>query len=367
MTKVIDGFIIAELIKFTDSDYLFMQDQFNRNANSVNRHAHNSNQKKQNPRKIAFLLLEKFTMLSLASAVEPLRMANQLTSETFYQWCLVSETGESVKASDGIEVSVDQSIDDFIDFHVLIVVGGVDGHNSFTKNQLRWLRRLDKKNIGLGGVCTGPFALAAAGLLNNYACSAHWDCLAALQESYPGVICTNRLFVIDKNRMTSTGGTAPMDMMLKMINNDHGYAVVTAISEMFICDRVRDEKDQQKVPLKHLLGTTQPKLLEAAELMEANIEEPISLEELAGYVNISRRQLERLFKNYLDCSPSRYYLRIRLGRARQLLKQTSMSIVEIASVCGFISTPHFSKCYKAHMGLPPREERMAAQSSQKSG
>ena len=341
-----------------------MQDETNRHVRNANRQGLHSNENKSNPRKIAFLLLDKFTMLSLASAVEPLRMANQLTNEILYQWRLISETGDSVTASDGIEVGVDQSIDEVFDCHVLIVVGGVDGHNSFTKNQLRWLRRLDKKQVILGGVCTGPFALAAAGLLNNYACSAHWDCMAALQESFPGVVGTNRLFTIDKNRMTSTGGTAPMDMMLKMINNDHGYAVVTAISEMFICDRVRDEKDQQKVPLKHLLGTTQPKLLEAAELMEANIEEPISLEELAGYVNISRRQLERLFKNYLDCSPSRYYLRIRLGRARQLLKQTSMSIVEIASVCGFISTPHFSKCYKAHMGLPPREERMAAQSSQ---
>ncbi|WP_162623103.1 GlxA family transcriptional regulator, partial [Billgrantia lactosivorans] len=126
----------------------------------------------------------------------------------------------------------------------------------------------------------------------------------------------------------------------------------------FICDRVRGEHDHQRVPLKHVLGTTQPKLLEIVALMEANLEEPISLEELAAYVDVSRRQLERLFQKYLNCSPSRYYLKLRLTRARQLLKQTSMSIIEVASACGFVSTPHFSKCYREFFGLPPREERL---------
>lgn len=321
----------------------------------------NSKANKPNVRKVGFLLLDHFTMISLSSAVEPLRSANQLSEKELYQWTLISQDGEDVSASNGISIRVDQEMDASLDFDVLIVAGGLKIQTSYNKKHLSWLKRLDKKRVILGGICTGSYVLAAADLMNNYVCCCHWDTLAALQESFPGVICNNHLFAVDRNRMTSSGGTAPLDMMLQMINKDHGHAMMSAISEVFICDRVRDEKDQQKVPLKHLLGTTQPKLLEAAELMEANIEEPISLEELANYVNISRRQLERLFKNHLECSPSRYYLRVRLARARQLLKQTPMSIVEIASVCGFISTPHFSKCYKAHMGLPPREERQIAQ------
>ena len=126
---------------------------------------------------------------------------------------------------------------------------------------------------------------------------------------------------------------------------------------MFVQDRIRTESEYQKVPLKLTTGMVPPKLVEAASLMESNIEEPISLEDLAGLLQISRRQLERLFKQNLNCSPSRYYMRVRLYRARQLLKQTTLSIVEIAMLCGFSSTPHFSKCYRLHLGLSPRQER----------
>ena len=156
--------------------------------------------------------------------------------------------------------------------------------------------------------------------------------------SLPRVAASTRLFSIDRNRFTSSGGTAPMDMMLHLIGREHGRELSAAISEMFIYERIRNEQDHQRVPLKHMLGTNQPKLQEIVALMEANLEEPIDLDELAVYVNVSRRQLERLFQKYLHCSPSRYYLKLRLIRARQLLKQTSMSIIEVASVCGFVST-----------------------------
>ena len=209
----------------------------------------------------------------------------------------------------------------------------------------------------MGAVCTGSWALAKAGLLDGYDCSVHWEFLAAMQEAFPRAAITTRLFSIDRNRNTSSGGTAPMDMMLHLIGREHGRELAAAISEMFIYERIRNEQDHQRVPLKHMLGTNQPKLQEIVALMEANLEEPIDLDQLALYVDVSRRQLERLFQKYLHCSPSRYYLKLRLIRARQLLKQTSMSIIEVASVCGFVSTPHFSKCYREYFGIPPRDER----------
>ena len=177
----------------------------------------------------------------------------------------------------------------------------------------------------------------------------------------PRAAITTRLFSIDRNRNTSSGGTAPMDMMLHLIAQQHGRELAAGISEMFIYERIRNEQDHQRVPLKHMLGSNQPKLQEIVALMEANLEEPIDLDELACFVDISRRQLERLFQKYLHCSPSRYYLKLRLIRARQLLKQTSMSIIEVASVCGFVSTPHFSKCYREYFGIPPRDERAGQQ------
>ncbi|MEH6576305.1 MAG: GlxA family transcriptional regulator [Amphritea sp.] len=308
-------------------------------------------------RRIGFLLLNNFTMISLASAIEPLRMANQLSGEELYDWYTLTEGGQPISASDGIKITPDAGIRDNLELDTVIVAGGVNITRSYTKNQLSWLQGLARKGRKLGGVCTGAYVLADAGLLDGYDCSTHWEYLASLQETFPKVSCSNRLFSMDRDRMTATGGTVPLDMMLNMIKEEHGAQLSAAISEMFICDRIRSETDHQKVPLRHVLGTTQPKLVEVVALMEANIEEVIEMDELAHYVGLSRRQLERLFQKYLECSPSKYYLKLRLLRARQLLKQSTMPIIEIAEACGFVSTPHFSKCYREQMGIPPSEER----------
>jgi transcriptional regulator GlxA family with amidase domain len=309
------------------------------------------------PRAIGFLLLNNFTMISLASAVEALRMANQLSGEELYLWYTLTMDGQPVSASDGITITPDASIDTCPKLGTVIVAGGLNITKGYDRTHINWLQEMDRKGCKLGAICTGAYLLADAGLLDGYECSTHWEYLAALQEAFPKVNCSNRLFSLDRDRMTCTGGTVPLDMMLNLIKLEHGYQLSAAISEMFICDRVRDDQDQQKVPLRHVLGTTQPKLLELVALMEANIEEVIEMDELAHYVNLSRRQMERLFQKFLDCSPSRYYLKLRLLRARQLLKQTSMSIIDIADACGFVSSPHFSKCYREQMGIPPREER----------
>ncbi|GGO84662.1 protein GbdR [Marinobacterium nitratireducens] len=314
-------------------------------------------------RNIGFLLLNNFTMISLASAIEPLRMANQLSGKELYNWYTLTEDGAPVQASDGIRITPDAAMTDALELDTIIVAGGVNITRSYSKRELSWLQAMARKGRKLGGICTGAYALAEAGLLNGYECSAHWECIASLQEAYPKVNCTNRLFSVDRDRITSSGGTVPLDMMLNLIKQEHGYQLSAAISEMFICDRIRNETDHQRIPLRHVLGTTQPKLVEVVALMEANLEEAIELDELASYVGLSRRQLERLFQKYLQCSPSRYYLKLRLTRARQLLKQTSMSIIEVASACGFVSTPHFSKCYREHIGIPPREERMGMRSN----
>ena len=187
----------------------------------------------------------------------------------------------------------------------------------------------------------------------------HWENMATMREDFPRIIVSAELFEIDRDRLTCSGGTAPLDMMLTLIRRQHGPDLAAAISDEFICERIRGRNDRQRVPLRHHLGTSQPKLVEAVLLMESNIEEPIGLDELASHVGLSRRQLERLFQKYLHCVPTRYYMRLRLMHARQLLLQTSMPIVDIAFASGFVSTPHFSKCYREYFGIPPRDERKA--------
>jgi transcriptional regulator GlxA family with amidase domain len=315
---------------------------------------------------VGFLLLDKFTLISLASAVEPLRMANQLSGRELYRWHTFSPGGEPVWASDGVQITPDASWNNPLVADTVIVCGGIGIQSVITREHITWLQALARQSRRLGGVCTGSWALAKAGLLDGYECSVHWEFLAAMQEAFPRVSISASLFTLDQNRFTSSGGTAPMDMMLHLIGRDHGRELSAAISEMFVYERIRNEQDHQRVPLRHMLGTHQPKLQEIVALMEANLEEPIDLDNLAEYVDLSRRQLERLFQKYLHCTPSRYYLRLRLVRARQLLKQTSLSIIELAYVCGFVSTPHFSKCYREYFGVPPSEERSGSEMNRKS-
>ena len=181
--------------------------------------------------------------------------------------------------------------------------------------------------------------------------------MSALREEFPRIDFTEQLFAIDRDRYTCSGGIAPLDLMLNMIKDDLGPDIAPLISEQFILDRIRNDRDRQHIPLQAQVGVFHERLIKAAALMEANIEEPMSLDELAASIGVSRRQIERLFKRHLDQVPTKYYLEIRLRRARELLLQTSMSIMDITTACGFQSPPHFSKCYRNAFGYPPSAER----------
>jgi len=287
-------------------------------------------------------------------------MANRICGENDYTWKTLSMTGDAVSASDGLSVNVDNGIQDenvLDELDVIIVCGGRRVENNASKALSVWLRSVDKQGVGLGAICTGSFILAGAGVLDGYACSIHWENLTALAEQFPNITVSKSIFTIDRDRFTSSGGTSPVDMMLNLVSLQYGSDVSAGIAEQFIYERIRQSDDEQRIPLRHSEGRQSEKLLVAAELMDTNIREPISQEELASYVGLSRRQLQRLFQRYLSCTPSSYYLKIRLQRARQLLRQTSHSIVEISVSTGFISSSHFSKAYREMYGHSPSAER----------
>ncbi len=272
----------------------------------------------------------------------------------------MSETGEAVTASDGLSVNVDGGIGDeasLQDIEAVIVCGGWHVERNTTEAVLRWLRSIAQKGIGFGATCTGSYVLAKAGLLDGYRCSVHWENMGALADLFPNVHVSRNLYTIDRDRYTCSGGTSPIDMMLYFIRRRCGTDISAGVAEQFVYERIRGSSDQQRIPLRHVVGTQSEKLVIAVELMEANIKEPISQEDIAEYTGISRRQLQRLFQRYLLCTPSRYYLWIRLARARELLYQTSMSLVEISSLTGFVSSSHFSKSYKEYYGHAPSAER----------
>jgi AraC family transcriptional regulator, glycine betaine-responsive activator len=307
--------------------------------------------------RFGFLTLPSYSMIALTSAVEPLRMANRICRHEVYEWSIASLDGAPVAASNGLSLSPTVALDRLGPVNVVFVCGGVNVRQAVTPELLGALRRLAQRDVPLGSLCTGGYALAKAGLLDKYRAAIHWENMSALREEFPRINFTEQLFAIDRDRYTCSGGIAPLDLMLNMIKDDLGRDIAPLISEQFILDRIRNDQDRQHIPLQAQVGVFHERLIKAAALMEANIEEPMSLDDLASSIGVSRRQIERLFKQHLDRAPTRYYLELRLRRARELLLQTSMSIMDITTACGFQSPPHFSKCYRNVFGHPPSAER----------
>ena len=313
--------------------------------------------KQSSKRRFGFLTLPSYSMIALTSAVEPLRMANRICQRAVYEWSIVTLDGQPIAASNGLALSPTVALDDVGPVNVIFVCGGIDVQRAVTPQLLAALRRLAQRHVDLGALCTGGYALAKAGLLDKYRAAIHWENMSALREEFPRTDFTDALFAIDRDRYTCSGGVAPLDLMLNMIKDHLGGEIAPLISEQFILDRIRSDRDRQHIPLQAQVGLHHETLIKAAALMEANIEHPLSLDALAAAVGVSRRQIERLFKRHLNRVPTRYYLELRLRRARELLVQTPMSILDITIACGFQSPPHFSKCYRSLFGHPPSAER----------
>jgi AraC family transcriptional regulator, glycine betaine-responsive activator len=307
--------------------------------------------------KFAFLTLPRYSLIALSSAVEALRMANMVTGQAAYDWSIVSIDGQPTPASNGLQLAPTIALEQLGAVDILFVCGGIDVRNAVTPKILSSLRRLAERKVPLGALCTGGYALAKAGLLDKYRATIHWENLSSLREEFPRILLNNQLFTIDRDRFTCSGGIAPLDLMLHLVKTNLGMRTAQLISEQFIVDRIRNDRDRQYIPLRAQVGAGHETLLHAAQLMEQNIEKPLSLDEIAAATELSRRQIERLFKRHLNCVPKRYYLQLRLRRARELLLHTSMPIIDVTAACGFRSTTHFSKCYHAQFGYPPSGER----------
>lgn len=314
---------------------------------------------------ILFFLVPEFSMIAFTSAIEPLRIANRLAGKRLYAWRLVSRDGAAVAASNGIAIQVDAGIDAIeplsgAGMSVVVLCGGLGSEHYQDREVFGWLRRWARCGASLGALCTGAHVLARAGLLDGHRCTIHWENLPGFIEAFPDIQVTADLFEIDRQRFTCSGGTAALDLMLHRIAVAHGDELATKVSEQCIVDRIRGPHDRQRMPLRVRLGVHHPKLIRAVEIMEGNIEEPLSQELLARYIGISRRQLERLFRRHLGRTPAQYYLEARLERARHLLYQTDMPIMSVACATGFVSASHFTTCYRQMFGKTPRAERVRA-------
>lgn len=309
------------------------------------------------PQRIAFLLVPDFSLMAFTSSVEPLRAANRESGTELYRWITLSAEGDKVAASNGVILEPGGSIHDGFDADVLFVCAGLRAsrfEDEATFNRLRFLAR---QNMAMGGVCTGALILARSRLLDGYRCTIHWENVQGFVELFPHLKITATLYEIDRDRYTCSGGTAPLDMMVNSIALDHGQELALKVAEMMLHHVMRYPHDTQRLSVQYRTGISHPGLLGAIAHMEAYLESPVSVPDIAKSAGLSKRQLERLFREKLGRTPTRYYLELRLSRARLLLRQTEMPILQVAVASGFHSASYFARCYRTHFGYSPKEER----------
>jgi len=233
-------------------------------------------------------------MLCFASAIECLRLANRVGGGPLYDWKIIGPGGDTATCSNGCVFALEDDLCEVTRDDVVMICGGLNIQSATTKPVLNWVRREARRGVTMAGLCTAGFT---------------------------------------------------------------GEALANEIADTLIYSSIRTDRDTQRLSIPTRIGVRHPKLARVIQIMEKNIEEPISPAVLAKDVGMSTRQLERLFRRYLSRSPKRYYMELRLQKARNLLMQTDMTVINVALACGFASPSHFSKCYRSHYNTTPYRER----------
>ena len=305
----------------------------------------------------AFILVEDFSHLAFSCAVEPLRIANLVSGEDLYAWSWGSEDGAQAVCSNGSVTLVHYGLDDLPKCDQLFVLSGIHMRDHVTRPLLAALRRARVRGVSIGALCSGAWILAEAGFLDGMEAAIHWEYHDGFMEAFPEVKLVRNVFVADAKHMTASGGTATADLMLHLIERDHGSDLSVAVADQMVYNAVRNATAEQRVSLQSRNGMRNPHLAKAIRAMQDRIDDPISPSEISDMVGISTRQLERLFGKYLNTSPKKYFMEIRLDRARNLLVQTEASVTDVSLACGFENTGHFSRVYKATYGIAPTQQR----------
>lgn len=312
------------------------------------------------PTRLGFLLVDDFALMSYASVVEPFRAANRLSGKRLYEWQHFSVDGSSALASNQLEINVSGPLVGSLDLDILFVCAGGNPATFDNKTTFAALRRLAANGVVLAGVSGGAFLLARAGTLAGYRCTIHWEHEPAFLETYPTLAFERGLFVIDRGRITCAGGTAGLDLAVEMIASKHGADLAQLVSDWYIKTQKRPAEGAQRPAISQRYRVSHPGLAAVLEAIEANKDEPLAREALAGIAGLSVRQLERLFRQQMRTSIHEHYLRVRLDEAMRLLRETEMPRATVAIACGFPSAAHFSRSFRRRFAITPMQARRAA-------
>lgn len=308
-------------------------------------------------RRVAFILQEHFSMMAFTGAVDALVTANLMSATPLFEVKVVGAT-PLVTSDLGIAISTDGSLADLEEKaqDIIVVCGGFRVRLEADPCLRQKLCSANAAGAVLGGLWNGPFFLAEAGLLDGHDCACHPDGRAMMRELFPRVNVTSQAYVLDRKRISCAGANSSLGMMLEVVRQNAGQELLSAVQEVLSCDKSREVVDVSAVEIDY--NPTLPQALKLAlELMHNNIEEPIDVDDIASYVGISRRHLERLFRRHVQATPPRYYLELRLTRARQLLQHTNKSLTEISVASGFVTPSHFHRCFREMFHMAPREFR----------
>lgn len=309
------------------------------------------------PYRIGVFPVPGFALMSYACTVEPLRAANLLSKQPLYE---IVHFGEGrVQCSGAAEIEPRFAVGDQVDLDMLLVVAGGDPFAFEESRTLAWLRQVAKSGVHVGGVSGGSVILARAGLMTGRRMTVHWEHAPALAERFPDILIERRLYVMDRDRVTCGGGTAPLDMMHALISDQHGAVFAHLVSDWFLHTDIRAAAAPQKTGLVERTGVRSPHVLAAVSAMEDHIADPLSLPQLAMVAGVTTRHLNRLFGDALGESAMGYYRNLRLDLGRRLVNASSMSIAEISEATGFSSFAHFSNAYVQRYNIRPMADRRA--------
>jgi len=315
---------------------------------------------KRDTKTVGFLLVPGFALMSYAAAMEPLRAANLLAGQELYRWWHAGPRDEPVPASNGVAIIPDCGTDSDRRADMVFVCAGGNPATFDDKRTFAWLRRLARKGTTIGGISGGPYIVARAGLLQERRATLHWEHMPAFREAFPDIAVVSSLFEIDGNRITCSGGISALDMMVALIERDHGRPLAAAVGDWFLHTHIREGFGPQRMDLRYRLGIADDKLLRVLSAMEMSLETPLARGSLAREAGISLRQLERLFHRHVGHGIHQHYRWLRLERARQLLRETTLPVLDVALATGFSSASQFARAYREAFGEPPSHTRASA-------
>ncbi len=323
---------------------------------------------KEQPVRVEFFLVPGFSLVALSCAVDALRAANPVLGRRAYEWRLTADPGDlgEPPSGDGIPSSshirlpaapLTNGDTTGVAPDLIAVVGGERSHDYTSPALAGSLKRAVGRGARIGSISDGAFPVAAAGLFDGYRSTIHWKCLDAYRERFPDLDIRTSIFEIDRSRFSCAGGTTSLDLMLTFVMAAHGAETASQVAENYVHDRIREAAQEQHVTAAIRLAGRNRHLAEAILLMERHLEDPLSVDRIAEAVALSGRQLTRLFRSHLRQPPGQFYLDLRIDRAASLLRQTGMSVSEVAVACGFQSASHLGRHLKRRHGTTPGQWR----------